>query len=81
MRPLLQILNGNEEDKKKAIPILAKQIGKNDWLINNGLTIADIVTWSALTSSKASSSSMPANLKKWIMNCNKAFSKVSVMFQ
>ena len=81
MFPILQILSGNEEDKKKAITILAKQIGKNDWLINNRISIADMVTWSALISRKTSSSSMPANLKKWLMNCNKAFAKVSMMFQ
>ena len=81
MLPVLQILNGNEEDKKKAITIVAKQIGKNDWLINNRISIADMVTWSAVVSSKVSSSSMPANLKKWLMNCSKVFSKVSVMFQ
>ena len=65
----IQILNGNLKEKAAALRNLNSRLGRNDWLVGSSLSLADIVTWSALQQTNQASVA-PANVKKWLKMCN-----------
>ena len=65
----IQIINGNTKEKAAALRNLNSRLGKNDWLVGSSLSLADIVTWSALQQTNQASSA-PANVKKWLKKCD-----------
>ena len=64
----IQIINGNTKEKAAALRNLNSRLGKNDWLAGSSLSLADIVTWSALQQTNQASSAQ-ANVKKWLKAC------------
>ena len=67
----IQILNGNLKEKAAALRNLNSRLGKNEWLAGSSLSLADIVTWSALQQTKQADSA-PANVKKWLKTCSES---------
>ena len=60
---------GNKKEKAAVLKAMNSKLGQSSWLVGNELSLADIVLWSTLHSHQESSNA-PANVKKWILNCN-----------
>lgn len=59
-----QILNGSTKEKAAGIKALNVHLGKQPYLMEKEITLADIVAWSAVTQSDMASK-LPNNVKTW----------------
>ncbi|KAL3863178.1 hypothetical protein ACJMK2_004946 [Sinanodonta woodiana] len=66
----LQLIHGNSKERAAAVRNLNARLGRNDWLVGSSLSLADIVTWSAVHHAQQADSA-PANVKKWLKACAK----------
>ncbi|KAK3606091.1 hypothetical protein CHS0354_006447 [Potamilus streckersoni] len=66
----LQLIHGNSKERAAAVRSLNSRLGRNDWLVGSSLSLADIVTWSAVHQAQQADSA-PANVKKWLKACAK----------
>ncbi|XP_078692546.1 aminoacyl tRNA synthase complex-interacting multifunctional protein 2-like [Branchiostoma floridae x Branchiostoma belcheri] len=64
-----QVLMGNNKERAASLRSLNSRLGKHDWLVGSGLTLADIVMWSALHQT-GQAAGVPANVKRWLQACN-----------
>ncbi|XP_076460585.1 aminoacyl tRNA synthase complex-interacting multifunctional protein 2-like [Babylonia areolata] len=64
----LQLIEGSNKERSAALRTLNATLGKSSWLLGGEMSLADIVTWSALQETKVASDA-PANVKKWLQQC------------
>ncbi|XP_066291410.1 aminoacyl tRNA synthase complex-interacting multifunctional protein 2-like [Branchiostoma lanceolatum] len=64
-----QVLLGNNKERAASLRSLNSRLGKHDWLVGSGLTLADMVMWSALHQT-GQAAGVPANVKRWMQACN-----------
>ncbi|XP_033120178.1 aminoacyl tRNA synthase complex-interacting multifunctional protein 2-like isoform X2 [Anneissia japonica] len=62
-------LNGSSRERTAAIKTLNSHLGKQDWLMGDELSLADVMMWSALHQSGQEAESAPANIQKWFKAC------------
>ncbi|KAL8593204.1 hypothetical protein ACOMHN_009859 [Nucella lapillus] len=67
----LQMIEGSNKERSAALRTLNATLGKSSWLVGKEMTLADIVTWSAVQGMKLASDA-PANVKKWLKQCSQS---------
>jgi len=67
-----QIVNGDAEAKKNALVQFEKQLANKRWLVDDKLSIADIVVFSAIRITK-STGLIPQNMQKWFRSIKEKF--------
>lgn len=60
------IISGKNKERTSALQSLNVHLGKNSWLVNNRMTLADVAVASAVL--KTDSAKAPANVKKWLQH-------------
>lgn len=58
------LIHGNNKERQAALKSLNSHLGKSNYLVQDSISLADIVVWSALTQNKLHQS-LPANVSKW----------------
>jgi aminoacyl tRNA synthase complex-interacting multifunctional protein 2 len=66
-----QVIQGNNKERAAALRTLNARLGKSPWLVGSSSSLADIVAWSALTSSGAAQDA-PGNVAKWLKTCQQS---------
>ena len=69
---LFQIINGDVEATKNALFQFEKQLANKRWLVDDKLSIADIVVFSAIRIKK-STGLIPHNMQKWYRSMEEKF--------
>ena len=62
------LLNGTSKEKAAGVRGLNSALGRGDWLVGSGPTVADIAVWSALHQTGLASGA-PSNVQKWLKSC------------
>jgi len=58
------IIYGNNKERQSALKSLNSHLGKNTFLVQDSLSLADIVVWSSLAQNKLHED-LPSNVSKW----------------
>ena len=64
-----QVIHGNNKERASVLRLINSRLGKHAWLVGSGLTLADIVLWSALQQCKMTQA-VSGNVKQWLDNCS-----------
>ncbi|XP_070579868.1 aminoacyl tRNA synthase complex-interacting multifunctional protein 2-like [Ptychodera flava] len=62
------LCRGSSKEKAAAMRALNSHLGKNKWLVGSSLSLADVVTWSAVYQADQASAASN-NVKKWLHAC------------
>lgn len=58
------IIHGSNKERQSALKSLNSHLGKNNYLVGNSLSLADIVFWSSVVQTRLQEN-FPANVAKW----------------
>ena len=61
-----QYKKGNNKEKNSVLKNMNSKLGKSDWLVGEGLSLADVVMWGVLVGSNG----VPGNVKSWLDRCS-----------
>jgi len=71
-----QLQNGNNKEKEAGMKALNSHLGRNTYLVDGCLTLADIACLAALLANPTSFTSLAKNVKKWFQSMSEEFSSV-----
>ncbi|KFM75835.1 Aminoacyl tRNA synthase complex-interacting multifunctional protein 2, partial [Stegodyphus mimosarum] len=58
------LIHGNNKDRQGALRSLNSHLGKSNFLVGDSISLADIITWSAIIQTNLYQS-LPGNVTKW----------------